>query len=167
MAMTTVEKSIEVDVPLQTVYNQWTQFEEFPKFMEGIEEVRQLDDKRLHWRSNVAGHVQEWDAEISEQIPDERIAWHSISGAENAGTVLFHPMTDNRTRITLRMGYDPQGFVETVGDLLGFLSRRVEGDLERFKQFMEERRQETGAWRGEVHRGEVSGGSYSGGTGTG
>ncbi len=153
--MATVEKSIEIDLPVRTVYNQWTQFEEFPKFMEGIEEVRQLDDKRLHWRANIGGKTEEWDARITEQLPDTKIAWQSMSGAENTGLVTFDKLGENRTRVTLEIGYDPEGFVENVGNALGFVSRRVEGDLKRFKQFIESRGHESGAWRGEIHERET------------
>lgn len=148
--MTVVEKSIEVELPANTVYNQWTQFEDFPKFMEGVEEVRQLDDIHLHWTADIGGQQREWDAEITEQIPDKRIAWRSLQGAENAGVVTFHHLDDQRTRVMLQLEFDPEGFVETVGDKLGFVSRRIEGDLKRFREFMEERGRETGAWRGDV-----------------
>lgn len=150
--MSTVEKSIEVNVPVNTAYNQWTQFEDFPRFMEGIEEVRQLDDTHLHWRAKVAGKEKEWDAEITEQIPDQRIAWHSTTGALNAGVVTFHKITNDTTRIMLQMDYEPEGVTENVGDAVGVLSHRVTGDLERFKQFLEMRGQETGAWRGNIQQ---------------
>jgi uncharacterized membrane protein len=150
--MSTIEQSIDVNVPVHTVYNQWTQFEEFPRFMEGVEEVRQLDDRRLHWRANIGGRVEEWDAVITEQHPDERVAWKNTTGAPNAGVVTFHRLADTKTRIMLQMEYDPQGVVENLGDLLGVVSRRVANDLERFKEFIEARGQETGAWRGEVER---------------
>ena len=150
--MSTIEQSIDVNVPVHTAYNQWTQFEEFPRFMEGVEEVRQLDDRRLHWRANIGGRVEEWDAVITEQHPDERIAWKNTTGAANAGVVTFHRLADNKTRIMLQMEYDPQGVVENLGDLLGMVSRRVANDLERFKAFIEARGHETGAWRGEVER---------------
>ena len=153
--MAMIEKSIEVEVPLSVVYNQWTQFEEFPRFMEGIERVEQLDDKHLHWCAEVGGKKEEWDAEITEQMPDKRIAWHSTSGKLNAGVVTFHYIAPNKTRLMLQMEYDPEGIVENVGDKLGFVSRRVEGDLERFKKFIESRQAETGGWRGEIHGGEV------------
>jgi uncharacterized membrane protein len=120
--------------------------------MEGIEAVRQLDNQRLHWRANIGGRVEEWDATITEQHPDERIAWKSTTGASNAGVVTFHRLSDNKTRVMLQMEYDPQGAVENIGDMLGVVSRRVSGDLERFKEFIEARGQETGAWRGEVER---------------
>jgi uncharacterized membrane protein len=145
-----VEKSIEVNVPVRVAYNQWTQFEDFPKFMEGVKSVKQLDDKHLHWRANIGGKEEEWNADITEQVPDQRIAWHSTSGAPNAGLVTFHPM-DGHTRITLRLDYDPQGVVENAGDAMGFVGRRVEGDLKRFKEFIESRGTSTGGWRGEIH----------------
>jgi uncharacterized membrane protein len=148
--MATIEKSIDVDAPLRTVYNQWTQFEEFPKFMEGVSEVRQLDDKRLHWKAEIGGQEREWDAEIYEQVPDQRIAWRSISGKDNAGVVIFQPLETNKTRINLRIDYDPKGFLENAGDVIGLVSQRVEGDLERFRDFIEKRGVETGAWRGQI-----------------
>jgi len=153
--MPTVKKSVEVDVPVRVAYDQWTQFEEFPRFMDGVQEVQQLDDKRLHWRAKLYGKEQEWEAVIAEQVPDERVAWHSTTGAQNAGTVLFHRITDKRTRVTLKLGYDPQGVLEHVGDILGLVSHTVESDLEHFKKFIEERQTETGAWRGEIHNKEV------------
>lgn len=145
--MSKVEKSIDVNVPVHTAYNQWTQFEEFPQFMEGVKEVRQLDDTTLHWRANIAGKEKEWDATISQQIPDQRISWHNISGAGNAGTVTFEAIDPTHTRVHLQMEYDPEGFVEKAGDALGLARGRIEGDLNRFKQFIESRGSETGAWR--------------------
>ena len=160
--MNTVEKSIVVDVPVRTAYNQWTQFEEFPQFMEGVEEVRQQGDAHMHWRANIAGKDVAWDAEITEQTPDQRVSWRSTTGAHNAGTVSFQPEGDNQTRATLRLEYEPEGFFENVGSALGFVDSRVEGDLERFKTFIESRGNETGAWRGEIHGSQVeSGGSQS------
>ena len=150
--MSTIEQSIDVNVPVRTAYNQWTQFEEFPRFMEGVEAVKQLDNQRLHWRANVGGKAEEWEARITEQHPDERIAWKNTTGAPNAGVVTFHRLSDAKTRVMLQMEYDPQGVVENVGDMLGVVSRRVAGDLQRFKEFVEARGQETGAWRGEVER---------------
>ncbi len=147
--MTVIEKSIEIDVPLRAAYNQWTQFEEFPEFMEGVERVRQLAPDRLHWIADIGGHVKEWDALIVDQKPDERIAWRSEAGTANDGIVTFHQEGDH-TRIDLSIEYDPQGFAENVGDALGFMSRRVEGDLERFKEFIERRGHETGGWRGTI-----------------
>jgi uncharacterized membrane protein len=132
------------------VYDQWTQFEQFPRFMEGVEEVTQLDDKTLHWRAKVGGKTEEWEAQIVQQIPDQTIAWHHTRGAVNSGVVLFTPLDAQRCRVSLALEYDPKGFLEKIGDVLGFVSRRVEGDLERFKEFIEERVTETGAWRGEV-----------------
>src|SRR5215207_1923774 len=148
--MSQVVKSIDVDVPVRTAYNQWTQFESFPHFMEGVQEVKQLDDKNLHWRATIAGKEEEWDAVITEQEPDMRVAWRSTSGATNAGVVTFHRLGEDKTRVTLQLDYDPEGVVENVGDALGFVSRRVEGDLERFKAFIEAQGHETGAWRGEI-----------------
>lgn len=148
--MQTIEKSIEVNVPSSTVYNQWTQFEEFPRFMDGVEEVQQLGDKRLHWKAKIAGKTKEWDAEIFEQIPDERIAWRSTSGAKNSGMVNFFPVGTSATRITLSLTYEPEGAIEKMGDAVGVVSGRVEGDLKRFKEFIESRGSETGGWRGEI-----------------
>jgi len=148
--MSNIEKSIDVHVPVHTAYNQWTQFETFPRFMEGVEEIRQLDDKRLHWRANVGGKVKEWDAVITEQVPDQRIAWRNTTGASNAGVVTFHRLNDNTTRVMLQLEYEPEGVVENVGDVIGVVSSRVKGDLERFKRFIEERGSETGAWRGKI-----------------
>ena len=157
--MAHIEKSIEVEVPLSTVYNQWTQFESFPQFMHGVKEVRQLDEKRLHWRAEIAGKEKEWDAEITQQIPDQRIGWRSISGATNAGSVDFRPLGTNRTEVTLRLEYDPEGVTENVGDAVGIVSGQVSGDLKRFKEFIEKRGVETGAWRGEIENREVVKGS--------
>ena len=147
-----VEKSIEVQAPLHTVYNQWTQFETFPEFMEGVVEVKQLSDTTLHWKAKVAGKEKEWDAEITEQNPDERIAWKAVDGAPNAGVVTFHRISDDTTRVTLQLEAEPEGIIEEVGDKLGFFKHRVDGDLKRFKEFVEARGTETGAWRGEVDR---------------
>ena len=148
--MSTIEKSIEVSVPVRTAYNQWTQFEEFPRFMEGVKEVTQLNDTRLHWKAAIAGKDKEWDAEITEQTPDKRIAWTSRGGAINGGAVTFSPRSDATSKVMLQMEYDPQGIVENVGDALGVVSMRVQGDLERFKDFIEQRGRETGGWRGQV-----------------
>ena len=153
--MASLQKPIDVDVPVRTAYNQWTQFEEFPQFMEGVEEVRQLDDRRLHWRAKVAGKTEEWDAVITEQIPDERVAWRNTTGAENAGVVTFHHLSANSTRVMLQLEYDPHGLVENVGSALGVVERRVEGDLKRFKEFIESKGAATGAWRGEIRRPEA------------
>ncbi len=146
---TKVERSIQVDVPLSTAYNQWTQFEDFPHFMEGVESVTQLDDKRLHWVAEIAGTRREWDAEIVDQEPDQRISWRSLDGTPNGGIVTFQP-EGSGTRVTLDLDVEPQGIVEKVGDKLGFVSKQSEGDLKRFKEFIESRPAETGAWRGEI-----------------
>jgi uncharacterized membrane protein len=135
---------------VRAAYNQWTQFEEFPKFMEGVTQVKQIDDKHLHWKADIGGKEKEWKAEITEQIPDERIAWTSRGGPINAGVVTFHRLSDSKSKVMLQMEYDPQGFVENVGDAVGVVTQRVQGDLERFKQYIENRGQETGAWRGTV-----------------
>jgi uncharacterized membrane protein len=148
--MSVIEKSIEIEVPVRTAYNQWTQFEEFPKFMEGVKQVKQIDDKHLHWKAEIGGKEKEWDAEITEQIPDERVAWRSRTGAMNAGVVTFHRLSDAKSKVMLQMEYDPEGVVENVGDAVGFVSQRVLGDLERFKKYIESRGRETGAWRGTV-----------------
>jgi uncharacterized membrane protein len=150
--MSNIERSIDVNVPVRAAYNQWTQFEEFPKFMEGVEEVKQLDDTHMHWRANIAGKEEEWDAVITEQTPDMRIAWTNTTGARNAGVVTFHRLADHKTRVMLQIDYEPQGVIENVGDALGFVERRVKGDLQRFKEFIEARQQETGAWRGEIEQ---------------
>ena len=161
--MSTIEESIDVNVPVSTAYNQWTQFEEFPQFMEGVTEIRQLSDTRLHWVAEVAGKTTAWDAEITEQHPDHRVAWRSLDGKPNAGVVTFHRLSDDQTRVMVQMDYDPEGIVETVGDKLGFAKRRVSGDLERFKELIERRGTESGAWRGEVE--EPGSGSSTLGTG--
>lgn len=148
--MSLVEKSVQVNVPVSTAYNQWTQFEEFPEFMDGITEVKQLGATRLHWRADIGGRTKEWDAEITEQMPDQRIAWRSTSGAPNAGIVLFQDLGDNRTQVTVQMDYAPQGIAENVASALGLLSRRLEDNLGRFKQYIEARGHETGAWRGKI-----------------
>lgn len=147
-----IEKAIDVQVPVTTAYNQWTQFEEFPRFMEGVREVRQLDESRLHWVTEIGGRRKEWDVKITEQIPDRRIAWRSDNGVKNAGVVTFHRLDDRTTRVMLQVEYEPEGIVETVGDRLGFVARRVDGDLRRFKEFVETRGEETGAWRGTITR---------------
>lgn len=151
--MSATEQSIEVNVPVSTAYNQWTQFESFPEFMEGVEEVRQVDDTHLHWVAEIGGMEKEWDAEITEQIPDERIAWRSTAGPRNDGVVTFHQLDNNITRIVVKIDYEPKGAAEKAGAAAGALSRRIEGDLQRFKKFLESRGQETGAWRGKVKQG--------------
>jgi len=156
-----VQDSIEVDVPIRTAYNQWTQFEEFPSFMKDVEEVRQIDDTHLHWRANIAGKPVEWDAEITTQIPDRRISWRSTSGPPNSGAVTFDRVADNRTRITLRMSYRAPGIAEKIGDALGAVRAELSGNLHRFADFIQSRQRETGACRG-----TVTGGSTSGHAGT-
>lgn len=150
--MARIEKSIDVEAPVRAVYNQWTQFEEFPRFMEGVEAVTQMGDDRVRWKAEIGGKTKEWDAKITEQTPDQRIAWCAEDGAENGGVVTFHHIDDTKTRVMLQMDYDPEGFVEKTGDVMGFVGRRVEGDLDRFKEFIEERGRETGGWRGEIKR---------------
>jgi len=142
--------TIEINVPVRTAYDQWTQFETFPQFMEGVTAVQQLDDTHLHWVADIGGVHREWDAEITEQHPDERVAWRARDGADNAGVVTFHKLTDTKTKVMLQLEFDPEGFTEVAGDKLGFVKRRAVGDLERFKDFIEGRGSETGAWRGEV-----------------
>jgi uncharacterized membrane protein len=154
--MSTIEQSVEVDVPVRTAYNQWTQFEEFPQFMEGVEEVRQLDDTTLHWRTSVAGKTKEFDAKVTEQIPDERVAWTSVEGADHAGVVTFHRLDEGHTKVMLQMDVEPEGAAEKVGDALGLVKRRVKGDLEKFKELIEGRGAESGAWRGEVPQSSTS-----------
>jgi len=148
--MSVIEKSIELNVSVKTAYNQWTQFEEFPQFMEGVAQVKQINDKRLHWKATIAGKEEEWDAEITEQIPDQRIAWTSKGGAMNAGLVTFYPLSDAKSKLTLQMEYVPNGAVEKTGDAMGLVARQVDGDLKRFKDFIESHGRETGAWRGTV-----------------
>jgi uncharacterized membrane protein len=154
--MQTIEQSIEVNVPLETAYNQWTQFEEFPQFMEGVESVTQVDDTHLRWVADVAGKRREWDAEITEQHPDERVAWKSTDGKTNAGVVTLHRIDEATTRVMVQMDWEPEGAVEQAGAAVGADDRRVKGDLGRFKQLIESRGQETGAWRGDVERGETA-----------
>jgi hypothetical protein len=148
---TKVEKSILVDVPLTTAYNQWTQFEDFPHFMGGVKEVRQLDDRRLHWVAEIAGVRREWEASILEQVPDEKIAWAATAGATNAGAVRFQPAGPGSTIVNLTLEYEPEGVVEQVGDTLGIVERRVTSDLERFKELVESEGYATGAWRGAIN----------------
>ena len=149
--MERIEKSIEVNAPVRPVYNQWTQFEEFPRFMKGVKEVRQLDDTHVHWHAEIWGNDKEWDAEITEQVPDQVIAWRSTTGAPNAGTVRFEPVSHDRTLVRLTMEYQPEKTVEKAGDKIGVFGGRVQNTLEDFKKFIEKRGAETGGWRGEVH----------------
>lgn len=161
----TVEETVEVNVPLSTAYNQFTQFEEFPNFMKSVEEVRQLDDTHLQWRARIGGKEVQWRSEITSQIPDKRIAWQSTSGPRNSGAVSFERISDSRTRVTLRMTYEPPGPMEKMADSLGMVEQEASGNLRRFAEFIEGRRTETGAWRGTVSGGATVG--EGAGTGTG
>jgi uncharacterized membrane protein len=149
--MESVEKIVDVEAPLSAVYNQWTQFEEFPRFMPGVKEVRQIDDTHVHWHADVFGMDQEWDAEITEQEPDKRISWMSVTGKGNAGTVRFEPIDAARTRVRLVMAYQPEGAIEKTGGSLGLLNLQVQRAVDGFKKFIEARGAATGAWRGQVH----------------
>jgi uncharacterized membrane protein len=148
--MATIEESVEVEVPVRTAYNQWTQFEEFPRFMDGVEQVRQLSDTQMHWVAEIAGQRREWDAEITEQVPDQRISWCSTQGATNSGVVTFHRLGDGKSRIMLQLEFEPEGAIEQVADKLGLVKARAKGDLARFKTFIESQGRASGAWRGEV-----------------
>lgn len=148
--MSEILEAIDVEVPVKTAYDQWTQFETFPKFMDGVKSVRQLDDTTLEWVADVAGREKCWQAKITEQEPDQRIAWTATEGAHNAGVVTFHRLEEGKSRVTLQLDVDPEGPIENIGDALGLVKGRVKGDMERFKTFIEERGAATGAWRGEV-----------------
>ena len=153
--MAKIKEDIVVDVPVDVAYDQWTQFESFPQFMEGVKEVIQLDEKTLRWHAEIGGKDEEWEAEITEQTPNRIIAWRSTTGTPNAGTARFESVEAGKTRISLEISYEPRDAVEKVGDALGVLDRRVSGDLGRFKEFIEKRQTPTGAWRGEIHGGKV------------
>ena len=148
--MDEITATVDVQVPVRTAYDQWTQFEEFPQFMDGVESVQQLDDTHVHWAAEIAGVRREWDAEITEQQPDQRIAWKATDGTANAGVVTFHRLDDDTTRIALQLDVETEGIVEAIGEKLGFIKRRAAGDLERFKEMIEARGTESGAWRGTV-----------------
>ena len=150
--MSTITESIDVDVPIKIAYDQWTQFESFPEFMEGVQEIRQIDDTHTHWVIKVAGITREFDATITEQHPEERVAWRADDGPNHAGVVTFHRIDDASTRVTAQMDIDPEGFVENVADKVGILGSRVKGDMKRFKEFIEARGAATGSWRGDVER---------------
>jgi uncharacterized membrane protein len=150
---TTIDEEIEVDVPISTAYNQWTQFEEFPRFMAGVDEVRQLDDTLLHWAATVGGKHSEWDAKIIEQEPDRRITWESTEGKPTRGTVSFEEAGPGRSRIRLYMSYAPEGVVEKVGSAVGLDKQRVRGDLQRFRKLIESQQVESGGWRGTIRDG--------------
>jgi uncharacterized membrane protein len=152
--MAHVSESIEVNCPVSQVYNQWTQFEEFPRFMGAIEQVSQKDETHLHWKAKIAGQTAEWDAEITEQVPDQVIAWRATSGAPNAGRVQFHGH-DEHTHVSLELEVEPQGAAQQAGDMLGVLKQQVRSDLTRFKELIESRGEASGAWRGEVQGGET------------
>lgn len=151
-----ITQSVDVDVPVRTAYNQWTQFEEFPRFMEGVESIEQIDDRRLRWKVDIAGIDREFEAEITEQTPDQRVAWRSRTGVDQGGVVTFHALDDDHTRVTLQMTLEPEGVAEQVADKMGVVSARTKGDLKRFKEFIEDRGAETGAWRGEIDRENLS-----------
>ncbi|SEG95590.1 Polyketide cyclase / dehydrase and lipid transport [Actinacidiphila yanglinensis] len=149
--MSKIEESVEVDVPVNTAYNQWTQFEEFPQFMDGVERIEQRTETLTHWTTSVHGVTREFEAEVTEQIPDERVAWTTIDGqVRQAGVVTFHRLGDHRTKVMLQLDHDPVGIADSVGDKLGFIRRQASGDLRRFKTFIESRGSESGAWRGQV-----------------
>ncbi len=148
--MSTHEESIDVDVPVSTAYNQWTQFESFPQFMEGVERIDQVGDTMTHWVTKIGGVEREFNAEITEQHPNERVAWRSVDGPSQAGVITFHRLDDAKTRLMLQLEFEPEGIVEQAGDKLGVVNRRLKADLERFKKFIEARGSETGAWRGDV-----------------
>ncbi|MGQ0465060.1 MAG: SRPBCC family protein [Sporichthyaceae bacterium] len=148
--MAQVIEHIDVAVPVSTAYNQWTQFESFPEFMDGVEAIRQIDDTHLHWQITVAGAKREFDATITEQHPDERVAWKSTDGTTHAGVITFHKLSEGTSRVTAQIDWEPEGLTEQAGAALGFDDRQVRGDLERFKEFIESRGRETGDWRGNV-----------------
>lgn len=153
--MSTIEETITVDVPVRVAYDRWTRFEDFPSFMEGVESVQQLDDKTLRWTASIAGVSRSWTARIVDQTPDTRVAWKSVEGTDNAGAVLFDPVGSGQTRVTLRIDAEPDGIVESVGDAMGFVQRRVKGDLERFKDLVELTGAGVDGWRGEIHGDDV------------
>ncbi|GAA0440343.1 cyclase [Actinoplanes capillaceus] len=151
--MSTVTESVDVNVPVGTAYNQWTQFEDFPKFMDGVESITQTDPTHTHWVTKVAGQTREFDAEITEQHPDERVAWKSTGGdTQHAGVVTFHRLSDSQTRVTIQLDWEPDGFLEKVGSAVGVDSHQVKADAKRFKEYIEERGAATGSWRGDVDR---------------
>ena len=150
--MASVVKSVDVHVPIRTAYDQWTQFESFPQFMDGVESISQIDDRHTHWVTKVAGVRREFDAEITEQQPDDRIAWKSTSGPKHAGVVTFHRLADNDTRVTVQMEWQPEGLAEKAGSVVGADDLQVKADTERFKKFIEQRGSQTGQWRGHISR---------------
>ncbi|MCZ2821734.1 SRPBCC family protein [Modestobacter sp. VKM Ac-2977] len=150
--MANVEKSIDVDVPIRQAYDQWTQFETFPQFMNGVERITQLDERHTHWVTKIGGVEREFDAEITEQHPDERVAWKSTDGKSHAGVVTFHKISDTTTRVMVQIDWEPEGVVEKVGAAVGVDDRQISADVKKFKEFIESRGTETGAWRGDVPR---------------
>jgi uncharacterized membrane protein len=151
--MAQIIESIDVDVPVTTSYNQWTQFESFPKFLDEVVSITQIDDTHLHWKVNVAGAEREFDAEVTEQHADERVAWKSTGGeTEHAGVVTFHKLTDTTSRVTVQIDWQPEGLLEKAGALVGAGSHAVKKDLKNFKEFIEGRGAATGEWRGDVPR---------------
>jgi uncharacterized membrane protein len=154
---TNVLHSIDVAVPVSTANDQWTQFESFPRFMDGVERIDQTGPTTTHWVTKIAGVQREFDAEVTEQHPDERVAWTTVNGTHQAGAVTFHRLDDRNTRVTLQLDHDAEGFVEKAGDALGVVQRRVKGDLENFKEFIEDRGTAEGGWRGDVDRAPQTG----------
>jgi uncharacterized membrane protein len=155
--MSQIIETVDVDVPVRVAYDQWTQFEEFPRFMKAVEKVEQLNDTTIRWTAEIAGVTKTWTAKITQQEPDQRVAWTSIEGAKNAGVVTFHRLDDRKTRVTLQLDVEPEGPVESVGDALGVVSRQTKDDLKNFKEFIEQQGVASGAWRGEVRQDEVTG----------
>ncbi|MGW7446256.1 SRPBCC family protein [Kitasatospora sp. NPDC054795] len=152
--MSMVKESVDVAVPLHTAYNQWTQFEEFPRFMEGVDSVTQLDDRHNHWRTSIGGVTREFDTEIIDQKPDERIAWRTVDGeVDQKGVVSFQQIDQGHTRVAMAIDFRPEGMVEKTADVTGMVDRRVKGDLKRFKEYIEERGREEGGWRGRISPG--------------
>ena len=153
--MAQVQESVDVNVPVRTAYNQWTQFESFPEFMDGVVSISQIDDTHNHWVTKVGGVTREFDTEITEQKPDERVAWKSLGGdTRHAGVVTFHRLSDDQTRLMIQIDWEPEGLVEKAGAAVGIDDHQVKADAKRFKEFIESRGTETGAWRDEVHAGE-------------
>ena len=151
--MTSVTESVDVNVPIRTAYDQWTQFEEFPNFMDGVESITQIDATHTHWVTKVAGQTREFDAAITEQHPEERVAWKSTGGdTKHAGVVTFHRLGDNQTRVSIQLDWEPEGLAEKVGSAVGVDSHQVKADAKRFKEFIESRGDASGSWRGDVAR---------------
>jgi uncharacterized membrane protein len=148
--MTTIEQSVEVAVPVSTAYNQWTQFESFPQFMEGVDKIEQTSDTMTHWVTSIGGVTREFDAKITEQHPDERVAWTTVEEPHQAGVVTFHRLSEDSTTVMVQMDFEPEGVMEQAADKLGVVKHRVKGDLDRFKEFIESRGSESGSWRGDV-----------------